>query len=241
MNMYDQIVAGCRSDPTLQRDAEFRATLLAMAGHDLRQPLQVISGILSWLARRRGIQPCEMQQIQSGELAIARLTDQLDHLVEAVRMLEHGGAVQLSPVAVGPLICSLCRECAHTANRRGLRLDFCPTSAVVMSDVGLLEGILRNLLYNGLKYTPTGGRVLLGCRRHGSSLRIEIHDTGIGIPEDQFRNIFEAFHRLDSSADGLGLGLFIARHAAHLLNHQIEVQSVPGRGTCFSVHALAQL
>jgi signal transduction histidine kinase len=108
--------------------------------------------------------------------------------------------------------------------------------AVVMSDPFLLEGIIRNLIYNALKYTPRGGRVLVGCRKTKGGLRIEVHDTGVGISEDDTVKIFDAFQRLDTSgSEGLGLGLFIVRHAADSLGHKVQVQSIPGKGSCFSV------
>jgi signal transduction histidine kinase len=109
-----------------------------------------------------------------------------------------------------------------------------------MSDALLLQGILRNLIRNAVKYTGSGGRVVVGCRRRGTLLKIEVHDNGIGIPPDKLSEIFEAFRRLDSTrADGLGLGLFVVRRAVQLLGHEIEVRSEIGRGSCFSVLAEA--
>ena len=105
-----------------------------------------------------------------------------------------------------------------------------------MSDAVLLEGILRNLIRNSLKYNGPGGRVLVGCRRRGALLRIEVHDTGIGIASDKL--LKDACHRPDSTrADELGLGLFVVRRTADLLGHRIEVRSTVGRGSCFSLLA----
>jgi len=84
-----------------------------------------------------------------------------------------------------PLLRNLCRASHEPARRKGLELRVCPTQAVVMSDVVLLEGVLRNLIRNALKYTPAGGRVLVGCRRRGPEIRIEVFDTGVGIPPEQ--------------------------------------------------------
>jgi signal transduction histidine kinase len=97
---------------------------------------------------------------------------------------------------------------------------------------------LRNLVHNALKYSHGAGRVLVGCRRQGPDLRIEVHDTGAGIPSHALTQIFEAFRRLDSNtSDGLGLGLLVVRRGADLLGHRIEVQSQIGRGSRFSVMA----
>jgi signal transduction histidine kinase len=82
----------------------------------------------------------------------------------------------------------------------------------------------------------------LGCRRRNAHIRIEVLDTGVGIPPDKLSKIFEAFHRLDwTRADGLGLGLFVVRRASDLLEHQIFVRSLLGHGSCFSILAKAPL
>jgi histidine kinase len=108
---------------------------------------------------------------------------------------------------------------------------------VVRSDEALLRRILQNFLSNALRYTPKG-RILLGCRRVEGGLRIEVHDTGPGIPEARQQEIFEEFRRLDDGmADdrGAGLGLAIVERIARLLGHRVDVRSVVGRGSCFSV------
>jgi len=99
---------------------------------------------------------------------------------------------------------------------------------------------MSNLARNAVKYTEEGGQVLLGCRRHGLRIRIEVHDTGVGMAPKQLENIFEAFHRLEPArSDGLGLGLFVANRASELLRHEIEVRSTVGRGSCFTLVANA--
>jgi two-component system, OmpR family, phosphate regulon sensor histidine kinase PhoR len=220
-----------------RRESEFQATLLAIAGHDLRQPLQVISNTYSWLARHRA-RSSALRYIRRGELAVARLSEQLDHLLDAFALHEHAAAIELKPLALGPLLARVCSDNADLARRKSLRLILCPTSGVVMSDEMLLGGAVRNLVRNAIKYTASGGRIVIGCRRRGSAIRIEVHDSGIGIPEEHLPKVFEAFHRVDSTRqDGLGLGLFIVRRAADLLGHRVEVRSSVGVGTCFSIVA----
>jgi two-component system, OmpR family, phosphate regulon sensor histidine kinase PhoR len=132
------------------------------------------------------------------------------------------------------LIC----ENADAALAKGIELRVCRTTKVVQSDATLLTAVLRNLVRNALKYTPAGGRILLGCRCRGPETCIEVIDTGVGIPADQFSTIFRAFHRLDSArADGLGIGLFVVRRIVDLLGHAIEVRSRIGRGSRFAVRA----
>ena len=228
-----------RHERQLQQANDFHGVLLAMAGHDLRQPLQSIVAAYDWLARHLG-SSSEQEYLRRGRLAIAQLTDQLDLLIEALRMHEHSVDIQPTPVALGPILVRLCRESKDNAEHEDLTLYANPTRAVAMSDALLLQGILRNLIRNAVKYTGSGGRVVVGCRRRGTLLKIEVHDNGIGIPPDKLSEIFEAFRRLDSTrADGLGLGLFVVRRAVQLLGHEIEVRSEIGRGSCFSVLAEA--
>jgi two-component system, OmpR family, phosphate regulon sensor histidine kinase PhoR len=102
----------------------------------------------------------------------------------------------------------------------------------------LLGCILRNLVTNAIRYTEPGGRVLIGCRRKGDEIRIDVYDTGIGIPEDQLPRIFESFARLaPERCNGLGIGLSIVCRALEVLGHRIEVRSVVGEGSLFSIYA----
>ena len=125
----------------------------------------------------------------------------------------------------------------HAAARSlGWRVVACGLS--VHSDPRLLEQMIRNLLSNAMKYTERGG-VLLGCRRQGDKLRIEVWDTGRGIPERELKAIFEEFHQLDNAARersrGLGFGLAIVQRLADLLGHSVDVRSRPGKGSVFAV------
>src|SRR5207244_12813476 len=110
-------------------------------------------------------------------------------------------------------------------------------SLSVQSYRRLLRRLLQNLVSNAIKYTPKG-RVLVGCRRHGGRLRVDVYDTGLGIPASKKRAIFQEFHRLDQGAKvarGLGLGLSIVERIARVLDHEIAVTSARGRGPRFSV------
>jgi signal transduction histidine kinase len=228
-----------RIDPSSQRMSDFHEALLAMTGHDLRQPLQIILSANGWLGRRL-TGTAEREYVDRIRMATLQTIKQLDHLVEALRI--HGRSVDLcpQPVSLGTIFANIEKEHIWEAVNRGVCLRVIASGIVVMSDTVLLEGILRNLVRNALKYTPTGGRVLVGCRRHGTARWIEVHDTGVGIPKDKLCQVFEAFSRLDSiSSDGLGLGLFIVRRAASSLGHGIHVRSIAGHGSCFTVIAEA--
>jgi two-component system, OmpR family, phosphate regulon sensor histidine kinase PhoR len=111
-------------------------------------------------------------------------------------------------------------------------------NAIVVSNPVLLGCILRNLSTNAIRYTEPGGRILIGCRRKGREIRIDVYDTGIGIPEDRLPRIFESFTRLaPERGNGLRIGLFVVRRALEVLGHRIEVRSVVDEGSLFSIYA----
>lgn len=170
--------------------------------------------------------------------ALDVLRSLLDGLLDISR-LDAGIIVpRLEDIPVQPLMTRLGEEYRLRAVEKGLSLRVVGCHATVRTDPVLLERILRNLLENALRYTLAGG-ILLGCRHHGDMLRIEVCDTGVGIPQDQLQMIFEEFHQLGNPErdreQGLGLGLAIVRRLATLLGHRIDVQSRVGRGSCFSV------
>jgi len=213
----------------------FYRSLLAMTGHDLRHPLQVIVSVNALLSRSVSGNS-EREYLARSLDAGVQLAKQLDRLIEALRVHERLEDFSLQPVHLEFFLENLEREHKVAAQIAGLRLRVVRSRAVVMSDPFLLEGILRNLIYNAIKYTPAGGKIVVGCRKTTDALRIAVHDTGIGIAPDNLSKIFEAFRRIDPVAsEGLGLGLFIVRHAAESLGHKIEVRSIAGRGSCFTV------
>jgi len=215
--------------------SDFSATLLAMAGHDLRQPLQVIVGAHDLLARLPHGGAAQAQ-LARAEGATRQLADKLDQLVEALRLREFADSDQQESVPLGPVLEQLASEFAEPARLKGVKLRVIPASEAVFSHSVLLNGILRNLTRNAIEYTPRGGRALVLCRRHGSQVRLEVRDSGIGIPGAELGKVFRAFHRADTArSEGLGLGLFIVKSAADLLGHRIQVSSVVGRGSCFAV------
>ena len=219
------------------KPSEFESVLVAIAGHDLRQPLQVIQNAHEFLGR--GVRTTsELRQLRSGQSAIDRLRDQLDELVAAIQLREHAKGVKLTPVRVGPLLQQVTRDNGVAALTKGVSVRTVPTSATIESDALLLGTVLRNLVSNAIKYTQPGGRILLGCRHTGQSIRIDVYDTGIGIAEDQLPRMFHAFTRLGPARrDSLGIGLFIVRQAIGILGHRIDVASTPRRGSRFSVFA----
>ncbi len=215
-------------EPELRPSIDFHALLLAMAGHDLRQHLQIILSSYGWLSARATSDP-ERERIARGQNAVMQMADQLHQLVTALRIHQKASHIVSVPVRLGPLFSSLGQEATRFAAERGVQLRVVPTRAVVASDPVLLGSIIANLTRNAVKFTPSGGQVLLRCRRFASVVRIEVHDTGVGIPPERLRNIFEAFHRLEPArSDGLGLGLFvvIALRSLFSITSRCALQSV---------------
>jgi two-component system, OmpR family, phosphate regulon sensor histidine kinase PhoR len=212
----------------------FEGVLLAMAGHDLRQPLQIIQSAHELLGC--GLRTSsELRSLRSGQIAIDRLKEQLEQILTAVRVRECSGRLVLTPLSVRHVLGQACRENEHAALSKGICIKMVSSETLILSESLLLSAALRNLLSNAVKYTEPGGRILVGCRHSNSGIRIDVYDTGIGIPGEQLQKIFEAFTRLDiTECDGLGIGLFIVREALGILGHRIDVASGRG-GSRFSI------
>ncbi len=214
-----------------------KSRFLAAASHDLRQPLQTMSLLQGMLADDIS-EPTASNLIKRLEKTIGIMSSLLDNLLN-INQLE-AGAIEpkLIDFDVGDLLRQLHGEFELQALNSGLALRAVPCHLRVHSDPRLLEQILRNMLSNATKYT-NHGKVLLGCRRHGNSLSIEVCDTGTGIPETELSAIFKEFHQLENHAGrqpkGLGLGLAIVQRIADLIKAPISVRSRLGRGSIFAV------
>ncbi|MDO9499894.1 response regulator [Falsiroseomonas sp.] len=214
-----------------------KSRFLAAASHDLRQPLQSMS-MLHGLLAAKASDPALLRLIGRLDETIDSMSGILDALLDINRMEVGRVHADIAPVHVGTLLASLEREFAGAARAAGLDWRLVRSNAVVLSDARLLRQILRNLLSNALKYTRQG-RILLGCRRVGGHLRIEVWDTGIGIPQAQMQAVFDESHQIGGTArarsQGLGLGLAIARRLCNLLGHPIGVRSRENAGSGFHI------
>jgi Na+/proline symporter/signal transduction histidine kinase len=213
-----------------------KTRFLAAASHDILQPLNAARLYVTSLVERQ----------RNGE--DARLVGNIDASLDAVEEILGAlldisrldtGAMKPEPSSfrIDEVMRQLEVEFAPLAREKGLDLAFVPSGATVRSDRRLLRRLLQNLISNAIKYTPKG-RVLVGCRRAGAALRIEVLDSGLGIPASQSKAIFREFHRLQDGAKvarGLGLGLSIVERIARVLGHKVALASVPGRGSRFSV------
>ncbi|MBV2208217.1 MAG: PAS-domain containing protein [Thermomonas sp.] len=220
-----------------KREAEHandaKSRFLAAIGHDLLQPLHAAHLLTDALQQRSGGEQKELaRQISS---ALDATTDLLGTLLDMSR-LEAGGLVpEIRAFPLADVLDPLVEQFRAIAAERGLRLRYVPVRVWVRSDPQLLRRVLQNFLANALRYTHQGS-VLLGVRRAGKQLRIEVHDSGPGIEASQQAAIFEEFRRGDeSSGQGLGLGLAIAKRITELLETSVELKSVLGSGSMFAV------
>jgi PAS domain S-box-containing protein len=214
-----------------------KSRFLAAASHDLRQPLQALHLYMGLLGERLGSREEELQK--SIQRCLRGLTRLLDDLLDISKL--DAGLIQAvpEPVELDELIDWVANDFRLQAAEKGLQLNVvrCPR-ATGLSDPTLLGRILSNIVANAVRYTDEG-RILIGCRRRGDRYRIEVWDTGIGIPSDKIAEIFREFHQLDNegrnSERGTGLGLAIVERLARLLQHKLFVRSWPARGSMFAI------
>jgi two-component system, chemotaxis family, CheB/CheR fusion protein len=213
-----------------------KSRFLAAASHDLRQPLQVLTFLHDNL--RGDIKEARAANLlRRADETLDSMSGMLGALLD-INQLE-SGTIHPEPVdfPINDLLDRLAVEFLDHASARGLGWRVARCGLGVHSDPGLLGQMLRNLLSNAIRYTAEG-RVLLGCRRRGDTLRVEVWDTGIGIAEAEVPRIFKEYHQAASrAAEGsLGLGLAIVQRLGELLGHPISVRSWLGKGSVFAIN-----
>jgi signal transduction histidine kinase len=215
---------------------KYKSHLIASASHDLRQPLHALNLFVARLHDEPD--PAERNRlVERIDASVDSMNELFESLLDMTKL--DAGIVEPSAAAmsVKRLLARIETTFGEVARGKGLRLSIVASSGWVSSDPILLERILLNLVSNAVRYTERGG-VVVGCRRRGETLRIDVCDSGIGIPEDQRLSIFDEFYQLEhpiGRQQGLGLGLAIVDRLCRLLGHQVEVFSEPGRGSRFSV------
>ena len=214
-----------------------KSRFLAVASHDLRQPLHALQLFVQ--ALEDTMLPMHAQQLVAN---VRRSVDSMEELFDAlldISRLDAGNVrARLETLPLAELFDRLSFEYAPVARQKGLGLTVMKTSVYVRSDPTLLARIVRNLVANAVRYTERGC-VMIGCRRQGERIRIEVWDTGPGIPPDKHAEVFHEFAQLGNPErdrrKGLGLGLAIVDRLARLLGHEVRLRSRVGRGSMFSV------
>jgi PAS domain S-box-containing protein len=212
-----------------------KSRFLATASHDLRQPLQTLA-LLNGSLRRLVDDPAAAEAVEQQELAIGSMSRLLNALLDISKL--ESGAIKPDPAdfAVTEIFRELHQEFMQMAQNKGLFLQIEESALVAHSDPSLVEQVLRNLLSNAIKYTRQGS-VRVRASRIDDVVRVEVIDTGIGIPAEQIPYIYDEFYQVGVAAnatrDGYGLGLSIVLRIVHLLKVRLDVQSEVARGSTF--------
>ena len=218
-----------------------KTRFLAAAGHDILQPLsaaRLYASSLTESAAEAGADE-RIALARNVDASLEAVEEILGALLDISRLDAGATRPEIVDIRVSDIFRQLEIEFAPTARAKGLGLRFVASSLGVRSDRRMLRRLLENLVSNALKYTPKG-RVLIGCRRGDGVVRIEVWDTGLGIPADKQRLIFEEFLRLEQgarAARGLGLGLSIVERLGRVLGHPVKLRSNHGAGSVFAVVA----
>src|SRR5574337_1071381 len=218
-----------------------KTRFLAAASHDLLQPLNAARLYASSLSEGgAGLGGEERADLaRNVDLSLEAVEEILGALLDISRLDAGATKPEVTDVPVVEFMCLLDVEFAPLARGKGLDLKFVKTALAVRTDKRLMRRLLQNLVSNAVKYTPRG-RVLIGCRRLAGALRIEVWDTGLGIPAEAQRAVFGEFQRLDQAARmarGLGLGLSIVERLGRVLGHGVGLRSRAGKGSVFFVTA----
>ena len=211
-----------------------RSRFVAAASHDLLQPLSAAKLFISSIDDTV-IDPTAQEALKKAQNALVSVEDILDALLDISKLESGRAAMSVGEVQLGPLLRRLEEEFTAIAAAKGLGFSVRPLDLSVVSDPAYLRRILQNLIGNAIRYTDQG-RVLVAARMRGGMVRLEVWDTGPGIPEEEQDNIFKEFHRLNaraSASEGMGLGLAIVERACGLLGHPLGLSSRLGKGTCF--------
>ncbi len=226
-----------------KEEAEFanhnKSRFLAVASHDLRQPLHALGLYVAELRRQLSVTP-QQHLIEQVDQSVNALTNLLNVLLD-ISKLDAGAVIpQLQACNIAALIGRIAGDFQMLAATKNISLLVHPCAAYVMSDPMLLERVLVNLVSNAIRYSYPNGRVMIACRMRGGQLCIEVRDNGIGISPENQASIFREFVQVSrsqlDSGKGLGLGLAIVDRLVKLLGHRITLRSLENKGSVFTVH-----
>lgn len=227
----------------LKRIETIRRDFVANASHELRTPVAVIKGYAETLLD--GSLQDNPERSQQFVTIIASHAERLTHLINDILTLSKleskETVLELFPLDVGAMLRKANLLLEEHARQQGIVLSFTAQEGLpkVLADHGRLEQVLLNLLDNAIKYTPSGGSVVIAAERRDQQVAIKVTDTGIGIPAKDLPRIFERFYRVDEARSreqgGTGLGLAIVKHIIQLHGGEVQVTSEPGKGSTFTV------
>ena len=217
--------------------------LIAAISHDLRQPLTTLGFKLNYI--ERNIESTKLaEDISIAQRQVDAMEVMINGALDICRLESGTWNVEIQEVALPSLLHGIVVDMQPLAEAKGLKLSLHSRPYVVRTDRHALDRIVRNMVINAVRYTPSEqggkkGHVLVSCQRRGSCIKISVWDNGIGIPEDRQADIFKSYVQVDNSErnreKGFGLGLSIVQGLANLLGHKLDVDSTPGQGSHFSV------
>jgi PAS domain S-box-containing protein len=212
-----------------------KSSFMAAASHDLRQPLQTLKFLQAALEPHHPSGEARKLVAGIGQ-SLDTMTGILSSLLDVNRLESGNLRPSVSEFSLNEIFEPLAGDFVALVQERGLRLCIVRSELIIRSDRRMLAEMIRNLLSNAVRYTDRG-RILLGCRRAGDNVRIEVWDSGVGITEDQLPHIFDEYYQGSGGAErgGFGLGLAIVKRLGEILDHRIEVRSISGKGTRFFV------
>jgi len=221
-----------------------KAEFVSVASHEIKTPLSVIRGYVSLLADGiyGGVSDTQKKTLEAVSDQVDRLTRLVHRLLDISRFEAGGGRLELRRINVRDFLADLTEGFKVLAFQNGI--DFVvgvadDTPVNIEGDADRLNEVLGNILSNAFKFTQRGGRIALDARRDGAGMRVEVADSGVGIPPEKLPRIFEKFYQVENSAQprhvGSGLGLAIAREIVEAHGGTIGADSEPGKGTRFTV------
>ena len=213
-----------------------KTRFIAAASHDILQPLNAARLFTSSLVERLK-RSKDSELVRNVDSSLEAVEEILTALLDISRLDAGAMKAEPAPFRIDDILQALALEFGPEARKKGLKFTVVACGLTVQSDRKLVRRVLQNLVSNAIKYTSRG-RVLMGCRRRAGMLRIEVHDSGPGIPETQRELIFQEFQRLHGDSDGisgLGLGLSIVERMARVLECPITLKSETGKGSVFAI------
>jgi len=216
-----------------ERSSDYRAHLLANAAHELRQPLFVAS--LSVQSLLPDAAPQQIKRLKLADGGMETIKNGLNRMLIAASVRATFTLANFADTNLGDILEYISANFAPAAEHKEIRFRVMRTRLKVISDAAKLETLVGNLVANAVKYTEAGGRVVIGCRRHSDHVALHIIDTGIGMANEAIDALFEAFRQGEARSGGHGLGLWIVKRTAEALGITVQVRSILGQGTHFTL------
>ena len=237
--MTDRIVLQMKK---LKETDALRRELVANVSHDLRTPLASLQGYLETLLLKEGTLTTEEQRtyLEIATKHSERLGKLVSELFELAKLDSQETQPHVEPFSLSELVQDVVQKFHLPAEKKkiGLRAELRKDLPFISADIGLIERVLENLIENALRYTPEDGAITIALALNNDRVKIQVTDTGCGIPEEELPHIFDRFYRVEKHerSDGAGLGLAIAKRILELHGSSIEAASVVNHGTTFTFH-----